>query len=187
MAERSAQNILDSLAAGRQRPFDRVLFALGILHVGSTVARTLAAAFPSVELLAAATPEELEAVEEIGPTIARSIDEFFGNPPALALIEKLKVAALQLEATAPVSEQSASYFTGKTVVLTGSLQRYTRDQSAELIKRLGGRVAAGVSGKTDIVVAGEKAGAKLAKAEQLGIEVLDEETFLARLTAEGVS
>ena len=186
LGDRSAQSVIDNLDHSRQRPFDRVLFALGILHVGTTVARTLAAAFPSVELLAAATLEELEAVEEIGPTIARSINDFFRNPAATALVEKLKLAALQLEDNAPPSAQRQSYFTGKTVVLTGSLQRYTRDESVELVERLAGRVATSVSGKTDIVVAGEKAGAKLAKAEQLQIEVLDEEAFLAHLATAGV-
>jgi DNA ligase (NAD+) len=184
LGARSAQNILDGLDDSRQRPFDRVLFALGILHVGTTVARTLAAAFPSIELLAEAAPEELEAVEEIGPTIARSISDFFKSPAAQTLIEKLQRAALQLEASAPPSAPRPSYFTDKTVVLTGSMQRYTRDEAAELIGRLGGRVAATVSGKTDIVVAGEKAGSKLVKAQQLGIEVLDEEAFLENLAAE---
>lgn len=187
LGARSAQNILDGLDDSRQRPFDRVLFALGILHVGTTVARTLAATFPSIERLAAATPEELEAVEEIGPAIARSLGDFFRNPAATALVEKLRQAALQLEAAAPPAAPRPSYFKGKTVVLTGSLQRYTRDESAALVERLGGRVAAGVSGKTDIVVAGAKAGSKLARAEELGIEVLDEVAFLEQLAAAGVS
>ena len=192
-AERSAQNILDSLEASRARPYDRVLFALGILHVGTTVARALAAAFPTVGRLAAASPSELEVVDEIGPTIARSVTDFFANPATAPLIAKLRRAGLQLSqpeagAAAEAAAKAAateggqsSYFSGKTAVLTGALSELTRDEAAELIRRLGGQIASSVSGRTDLVVAGENAGSKLARARELGVEVLSEEEFLQRL------
>ncbi|MFC1526961.1 NAD-dependent DNA ligase LigA, partial [Candidatus Latescibacterota bacterium] len=179
LADRSATNILDGLDRSRQRPFDRVLFALGILHVGTTVARNLATAFCSVDHLAAATQEEVEEVDEIGPTIARSLRDFFANPSTPPLIDKLRRAGLQLER--PEDESGAavdSFFSGKTVVLTGSMSDLTREEGASLIRQLGGRVAASVSGKTDLVVAGDRAGTKLARARELGVEVLEEEDFL---------
>ncbi|MFH1571315.1 MAG: NAD-dependent DNA ligase LigA [Gemmatimonadota bacterium] len=184
LAEKSAQNILDGLEASRARPYDRVLFALGILHVGTTVARSLAAAFPTIDGLAAAGAEELEEVEEIGPAIARSVRDFFARPEAAALVHKLRGAGVQLEGPAPAAGPApASWFAGKTVVLTGTLSRMTREEAAERIVGLGGKTAASVSGKTHLVVAGEKAGSKLAKARELGVEVLSEEGFLARLSA----
>ena len=181
LAERSAQNILDGLAASRERPFDRVLFAIGIQHVGSTVARTLARAFGSLERLSEASAEELEAVEEIGPTIAQTLVSFFAEPGSWKLIEKLRNAGLQLHAAQEVETAVESYFSGKTVVLTGSLSRYTREECRALIEKHGGSVASGVSSRTDIVVAGEKAGSKLARAQELGIEVMSEEEMEARL------
>ena len=180
LASRSARNILDSLAGSVQRPFDRLLFALGIPHVGTTVARTLTAAFPAIERLASAAAEELEQVEEIGPTIARSITEFFANPQTGALIDKLRRAGLQLEqAETPASADS--YFSGKSVVLTGTLASFSRDECAAAIRKLGGVISSSVSRKTDLVIAGEKAGSKLAKAEELGIEILTEEELVKYL------
>lgn len=181
LAERSAQNILDSLAASRERPFDRVLFAIGIQHVGSTVAQTLAREFGSLERLSSASPEELEEVEEIGPTIASALAGFFAEPGSHELIAKLRHAGLQLEAAREVEAPVESYFSGKTVVLTGSLSRYTRDECRALIERHGGSVTSGVSRRTDIVIAGDKAGSKLARAEELGLEVMSEEEMEARL------
>jgi DNA ligase (NAD+) len=188
LAERSAQNILDGLDRSRERPFDRVLFALGILHVGTTVARNLAAAFPTIDELAAASEEDLEAVEEIGPTITRSLHDFFANPATAPFLEKLRRAGLQLERPDEDDAASAdSYFAGKTVVLTGSLSGMTRDEGADLIRQLGGKVTSSVSARTDLVVAGDKAGSKLAKARELGVEVLEEEAFLERLREAGVA
>ena len=188
LAERSARNILDGLEASRQRPFDRLLFALGIVHVGSTVARALARAYATVGRLAAAPPGELEAVDEIGPIIARSVVDFFANPGTAPLIGKLRAAGLQLSRPeeGEAAASSPAWIAGKTAVLTGSLSQLTRDEAGDLIRQLGGKTASSVSGKTDVVVAGEKAGSKLTKARELGIEVLSEEDFLARLDEAGL-
>ena len=187
MGEKSGRNLLDGLGASRTRPFGRVLFALGIRHVGSTVARTLARNFPSIDRLAQASEEELEAVAEIGPTIARSVAAFLAAPGTGELIEKLRRAGLQLELDVEDAGPERSYFTGKTVVLTGSLSRYSRDQAASLIERLGGRTSSSVSKKTDLVIAGDQAGSKLAKARQLDIAVLSEDEFVERLQETGSS
>ncbi len=179
LAEKSARNLLDGLEASKGRPFDRVLFALGLRHVGSTVALTLGRCFPSINRLAGASVEDLEAVPEIGPTIAHSVSAFFAGPETRVLLKKLQLAGLQLELeeSAPV----ASYFAGKTLVLTGTMERHTRDEAAALIQQLGGRVASSVSKKTDLVIAGVEAGSKLEKARQLNIAVFSEEEFLQHL------
>jgi DNA ligase (NAD+) len=183
LGERSAANLVSALAASRQRPFDRVLFALGILHVGATVARTLARTHRSVELLAAAAAEELEEVDEIGPTIARSVHDFFAEPATAVLLDKLRAADLQLASEGDGESESAgdTYFTGKTVVITGTLERFTRDEAGRLVERLGGRVASSVSRKTDLLVAGDKAGSKLTKAEELGVEIFAEADFVIQV------
>jgi len=185
LAEKSARNLLDGLEASKERGFDRVLFALGIRHVGTTVARTLARHFSSVEKLAQAQVEALEEVPEIGPTIARSVRAFFASPEAELLIDKLRRAGLQLEMAETPAAAADSYFAGKTVVLTGALGRHSRDQASALIQELGGRTTSSVSKKTDLVIAGDQAGSKLTKAQQLGIEVIDEEVFLQHLRAAG--
>lgn len=185
--EKSARNLLAGLDASRQRPFDRVLFALGLRHVGSTVAAVLANALGSVEALAQATPEDLEAIDEVGPTIAASVAAFFARPESQELIDKLRRADLQLEAKdGPAPAATDSYFSGKTAVLTGSLTALTRDQAAAHIEALGGRIAASVSKKTDLVVAGDKAGSKLKKAQDLGLEILDEAAFVDKLQQSGI-
>ena len=180
LAQRSARSILNSLAGSVQRPFDRLIFALGIPHVGTTVARTLTTAFPTIERLASATAEELEEVEEIGPTIACSIREFFSNPQTSPLIDKLHRAGLQLDQT-EAQAPTDSYFSGKKVVLTGTLAGYSRDECAAAIRKLGGVISSSVSRKTDLVIAGENAGSKLAEADELGIEILTEEELVKYL------
>ena len=187
LAQKSAENLVKALDESRGRPFDRLLFALGILHVGSTVARTLAARFPSVERLRAATVEELEEVEEIGPVIARSVREFFDQEATGTLVGKLEKAKLQLDAGPAATEEPAAegVFAGKTVVITGTLEGFTRDKAGALVESQGGRVVSSVSRKTDLVIAGDKAGSKLARARELGVEVLDEEDFRRRLEEAG--
>ena len=190
MGEKSAQNLLDGLARSKEQPFDRVLFALGIRHVGATVARTLAREFRNINALCRASVEELEATHEIGPTIARSLYASLPDLPALdPVLYKLKNRAkLQFEMKA--EEEAAappSYFSGKTVVITGTLSGYSRDEAAALIESLGGKTTSSVSKNTDLLVAGEKAGSKLAKAQALGVEVLDEAAFIAQLKEAGVA
>ncbi len=189
MAEKSARNVVRGIEQSRERPFDRALFALGIPHVGTTVAQTLATAFPSLSKLRAATQEELESVEEVGPTIAHSIVEFFANPQSAALLDKLAGAGLQFEAaviTVP-EDATASAFSGKTVVLTGSLEGYSRDEVAAHIRQLGGKITSSVSAKTDILIAGDKAGSKLTKAQELGVTVVTEQEMMEMLERDGAA
>ena len=183
MGEKSAQNLLDGLAHSKEQPFDRVLFALGIRHVGATVARTLARTFGSLDALCKASVEELEATHEIGPTIARSLYASLPALPALdRVLYKLKnKAKLQFEMEAEEAAAPPSHFSGKTVVITGTLSSYSRDEAAALVERLGGKTTSSVSKKTDLLIAGEKAGSKLAKAQALGVAVLDEAAFIAQL------
>ena len=190
MGEKSAQNLLDGLDHSRkQQPFDRVLFALGIRHVGATVARTLARTFGSLDALCKASVEELEATHEIGPTIARSLYASLPDLPALdRVLYKLKnKAELQFEMEAEEAAAPPSPFSGKIVVITGTLSGYSRDEAAALIERLGGKTTSSVSKKTDLLIAGEKAGSKLAKAQALDVEVLDEAAFIAQLQEAGVA
>ncbi|MDE2811443.1 MAG: NAD-dependent DNA ligase LigA [Gemmatimonadota bacterium] len=189
MGEKSAQNLLDGLNRSTKQPFDRVLFALGIRHVGATVARTLAQTFGSLDALCKASVEELEATPEIGPTIARSLYASLPDLPALdRVLYKLKnKAKLQFEMEAEEEAAPASHFSGKTVVITGTLSNYSRDEAAALIERLGGKTTSSVSKNTDLLIAGEKAGSKLAKAQALDVEVLDEAAFIAQLKEAGVA
>ena len=189
MGEKSAQNLLDGLARSKEQPFDRVLFALGIRHVGATVARTLARTFGSLDTLCKASVEELEATHEIGPTIARSLYASLPDLPALdrALYKLKNKAKLQFEMEAEGEAAPSSPFSGKTVVITGTLSGYSRDEAAALIERLGGKTTSSVSKNTDLLIAGEKAGSKLAKAQALDVEVLDEAAFIAQLKEAGVA
>ena len=188
MGEKSAQNLLDGLKRSTKQPFDRVLFALGIRHVGATVARTLAREFDSLDDLCKASVEELEDTHEIGPTIARSLYASLPDLPALdRVLYKLDQAGLQFEMKAEEEAATTSHFSGKTVVITGTLSGYSRDEAAALIERLGGKTTSSVSKKTDLLIAGEKAGSKLAKAKELGVVVLDEAAFIAQLKEAGVA
>ena len=189
MGEKSAQNLLDSLDRSKKQPFERVLFALGIRHVGATVARTLARTFGSLDALCRASVEELEATPEIGPIIARSL---YASLPALPALDRVlykleNKAELQFAMEAEEAAVPASHFSGKTVVITGTLSSYSRDEAAALIERLGGNTTSSVSKKTDLLIAGEKAGSKLTKAQALGVAVLDEAAFIAQLQEAGVA
>jgi len=189
MGEKSAQNLLEGFLASKERNFDRVLFAIGIRHVGATVARTLARHFHSLELLRQATAAQLEEVPEIGPKIALSVYAALHSGELDALLSQLKSAGLQLEMPAVEEQQaptSESYFSEKTVVITGSLERFGRDEAGALVERLGGRTTSSVSKKTDILIYGDKAGSKLSKAQNLGIETMDETSFLAELNRAGI-
>ena len=189
MGEKSAKNLLAALDRSKEQPFDRVLFALGIRHVGATVARTLAQEFVSLDALCKASVKELEDTPEIGPTIARSLYASLPDLPALdRVLYKLKNRAkLQFAMEAEEEAAPASPFNGKTVVITGTLSGYSRDEAAALIERLGGKITSSVSKNTDLLVAGEKAGSKLAKAKELDVAVLDEAAFIAQLKKAGVA
>jgi DNA ligase (NAD+) len=173
MGEKSAANLLRSIESSKDRPLWRVITALGIRFVGEQNARLLARAFPSLDALAAATVEQLQAVEQIGPKIAQSIVSFFAQEPNRVVIEKLRRAGVRLEEHVP-KRPADGPLAGKVFVLTGTLPTLTREQATQLILAAGGSVASSVSKKTSYVVAGDAAGSKLAKAQELGIPVIDE-------------
>ncbi len=183
MAEKSAQNVLHALKASKQQPFHRVLFALGIRHIGATIARALSDNFHSIDRLRDTHPEEIEAVHEIGTAIAESIHTYLNIESNWAIVEKLRAAGINLESEAP-ADTGPKPLEGKTVVVTGTFSRWGRQQAQDLIRALGGKPTSSVSGKTDLVIAGENAGSKRAKAEQLNIEILDEESFVELIGGE---
>ncbi|WP_428235085.1 NAD-dependent DNA ligase LigA [Gracilimonas sp.] len=175
MAEKSAQNLIDAIEKSKEQPFERVIYALGIRFVGKTVAKDLAKAFKTMEKLQSLSEEELTDVDSIGPRIAESVVDFFSNEKNRAIVQHLGEKGLQFEQE---EEQLASnIFEGKKFVLTGSLPTYTRKEATDLIEKHGGKTASSVSGNTDYVLAGESAGSKLDKANQLGVPVLDETKF----------
>ncbi len=181
MGEISAGNLVAGIERSKKQPLHRLLHALGIRHVGAHVARVLADAFGSMDVLSRATLEELTAVHDVGATVARSVVEFFARKETHTMLEKLRAAGVTMEA-----ERTASgrLLAGVTVVLTGTLGNYTREQAAELLRARGARVASSVSASTTYVVAGADAGSKLKRANALGIPVLDE-AGLEKLLREG--
>ncbi|MXX12629.1 MAG: NAD-dependent DNA ligase LigA [Gemmatimonadetes bacterium] len=180
MAEKSAQNVLNALEASKQQPFHRVLFALGIRHIGATVARVLSDNFHNIDRLRDTPPEEIEAVHEIGAAIAESIHAYLNIDSNWAIVEKLRAADINLKSEAPADTgpKPLDGEIGERVVVTGTFTRWGRQQIQDLIRALGGKPTSSVSGKTTLVIAGEKAGSKRTKAEQLGIDVLNEEEFV---------
>jgi DNA ligase (NAD+) len=184
MGEKSAENLLAGIEASKQRPLGRVLFALGVRHVGGETADLLAGHFGRIDALKDASMEDLEAVPTIGPKIAESVYEYFHDEQNLALIEKLRVAGVKLEGAAAAREGPLM---GSTFVVTGSLSRWTRNEIESLIKSLGGGIGSSVTKKTSYLVAGENPGSKLTKAEEYSVPVLDEDGFQALLQEHGVS
>ncbi len=180
MAEKSAANLIEALAGARTRSLDRLLFGLGIRHVGVHAARILAQAYPSIQALSEATEEELAELPEIGPVLASSVATYLRRSQTHALLERLRAAGLQLAGAEPAAAGRA--LAGRTFVLTGTLPTLTRQEARALIESEGGRVTGSVSGKTDHVVAGADPGSKLAKARRLGVSILDEDG-LRRLIA----
>jgi DNA ligase (NAD+) len=176
--ETSARNLVAAIDRSRRRPFKRVLYALGLPGVGSVTAEALADHFGSVDALHEADPERIEEVEGVGPIMAVQIAESLADEDTWALIEKLREKGLRLEADESERRVSGGPLEGKTVVLTGTLPELTREEAAALVKAAGGKVVNSVSKKTDYVVAGESPGSKLAKAESLETEVLDEAGLL---------
>jgi DNA ligase (NAD+) len=180
-AEISARNLVAAIEGSKQRPFKRVLYALGLPGVGYVTAEALADHFGSIDALHEADPERIEEVEGVGPIMAFQIAESLADEPTWALVEKLKEKGLRLEADESERRASGGPLEGKTVVLTGTLPELTREEAAALVKSAGGKVTNSVSKKTDYVVAGDSPGSKLAKAESLGTDVLDEAGLLALL------
>ncbi len=179
MAKKSGQNLIDQIEASKSRGMQRLLFGLDVRHVGERYAKILANHFRSLDKLAQAGVEELDDIPEIGLTVAQSVYDWFHDKQHLELIERLKSAGVKTELEAASHAAFDEKFTGKTFVLTGKLESFTRDEAAKLIEDRGGRTSSSVSKKTDYVVAGEDAGSKLTKAEELGVAVLDEKAFQA--------
>jgi len=177
MGEKSAQNLLRAIEASKARPLHRCIFALGIRHVGEHVAEVLARQFGSLDALMNADEATLAATREVGPIVARSVRNFFGNPENLAAIERLRRGGVRFPPVERRAAPSDAAFAGKTFVFTGALEHFTRHQAEALVKQRGGRAASSVSPKTHYVVAGEGAGSKLARARELGVEVLSEADF----------
>jgi DNA ligase (NAD+) len=174
---KSAQLLLDAIEGSKTRELWRLLVGLGINHVGPTAAQALARHMGDLDRIAAATEEELVAIDGIGPTIAQSVQRFFALDRNEGVLDKLRDAGVNFEGPASSSEPLDTSLSGFTFVLTGTLERHTREDATAQIEARGGKVTGSVSKKTSYVVAGESPGSKLAKAEQLGVTVLDEDAF----------
>ncbi len=177
MAEKSATNLINQIEASKTRGLQRLLYGIDIRHVGERYAKILANHYRSIDKLAEASIEELDAIHEIGLTVAESVFRWFQNPSNRELIERLKTAGVKMEIDGNSTANFDENFVGKTFVLTGKLEQFTRDEAARIIEERGGRVASSVSKNTHFVIAGADAGSKLTKAESLGVKVLSEDEF----------
>ncbi len=180
MAEKSAENLLNALEASKDRPLARCIYALGIRHVGEHVAEVLAERFGSLEALMDASYEDLEATPEVGPVVARSVREFFEREDNRRAVARLREGGVKFPSVEPRAAADGK-LAGKTFVFTGALSRFSRSEAEALVRQHGGRAASSVSTNTDFVVAGEKPGSKLAKAEKLGVKVISEDDFAKML------
>lgn len=181
-AEKSVQNLLESLAISKQVPFERVLYALGIRYVGETVAKRLAFAFHSMEELKKASMEELVAIDEIGGRIAQSVRDFFENPRNQALVARLEEQGLRMELSEEHLAIRSEKLKGLTFVISGTFAKHSRDEYKAMIEQHGGKNSGSVSGKTSYILAGENMGpAKLEKAAKLNVKILHEDEFLSML------
>ncbi|MDE6378330.1 MAG: NAD-dependent DNA ligase LigA, partial [Duncaniella sp.] len=182
LGRRSAQKILDGVRASLSVPFERVLYALSIPYVGETISRKIARAVGSIDRLKAMSAEEIQAIEDVGPSIAASIGDYFAYEGNLVILERLRQAGVQLS----VAEQDLSGYTdrlgGKTFVISGVFARHSRDEYKVLIEKNGGKNTGSISKKTDYVLAGDNMGpSKLEKAQKLGIPIIDENQFLSMI------
>ncbi|MBX9975231.1 NAD-dependent DNA ligase LigA [Cytobacillus firmus] len=184
MGEKSVNNLIQAIENSKGNSLEKLLFGLGIRHVGAKAAKTLAQEFGHMEALEKASRDNLTAINEIGEKMADSIVSFFEQEEAHELIAELKAAGVNMAYNGPKpvsAENSDSFFAGKTVVLTGKLEMMSRNEAKEKIEALGGKVSGSVSKKTDVVIAGEDAGSKLTKAQELGVEVWNEERLVEEL------
>ena len=183
--EKIAEKILNGIEASKEVPFERVLFALSIPYVGETGAKKIARAVGSIDRLMAMSQEELMAIEDVGPNIARSITEFFADERNLTIVERLRLAGVKLESEVADDQPMSDRLQGKSIVISGTFNRYSRDQYKALIEQHGGKNVGSISKKTDMVLAGENMGpAKLEKANSLNIPIIDEATFLQMIGEE---
>ncbi|MCJ7745575.1 MAG: helix-hairpin-helix domain-containing protein, partial [Actinobacteria bacterium] len=173
--DKSVDNLIKAIDAARDRPVSRLLFGLGVRHVGSHMARVLTEVFHSIDELASAMAEDLLSIEGVGPRIADSVVHFFDQKENLAVIDKLRRADVRMSEKR--REREAGPLEGKTFVITGTLPGFTREEASEIIEGLGGRVSSSVSRKTDYVLAGEDPGSKYDRATSIGVPIMDEEEF----------
>jgi DNA ligase (NAD+) len=175
MAEKSAANVIKAIEESKTRPLWRLIAALGIRHIGGQSAQILAEHFGSLKALMATGEEELAEIDQIGPTMAKSVYEYFHDPENLSMIEKLLAAGVKPEQPRTTRSEKLA---GKTIVVTGTLKNFSRQQAEQAIRQAGGKASSSVSKKTDFVLAGENPGSKLDKARELGVEVIDEKRFM---------
>ncbi|MBN2268405.1 MAG: NAD-dependent DNA ligase LigA [Acholeplasmataceae bacterium] len=173
--DKKIYTLLKAIEESKKQGFDRLIFGLGIKHVGSKVAKTLTKFYASMDALRSAKLEDLQSIPEIGPMIAQSVVNYFQNETNLTQIEELQTLGLNM--AIEKIETIESPFTGKIIVLTGKLGLYSRDEATEMLEKLGAKVTGSVSSKTDLVIYGEEAGSKLVKAKELNVEIMDEKTF----------
>lgn len=173
--EKSAENLLSAIEKSKSNDFYRLIYALGIRHIGNKAAKLLTSAFDNIDKLFAATAEEIASIEGFGDIMAQAVFDYFSMPETVAIIEKFRAVGINMQSE--VDENEDKRFLGKTFVLTGTLTEFTRNEASEIIERFGGKTSSSVSKKTDYVLAGENAGSKLDKANSLGVTVISESQF----------
>ena len=184
LGEKSVDNLLKAIEESKKQPFSKVLFAIGIRYVGAGAAKKLADHFGSMEKLMSASEENISAIFEIGPSISRSVIEFFSNKKNVIIIESLKKHGLIFKSEKKATKDT--FFAGKTFVITGTLSEFSREEAAEKVTAFGGKVTSSVSKNTNYLICGENAGSKLTKAENLKIPILKDAEFMKKITeAEG--
>lgn len=180
--QKSAQKVVDGIAASRQVPFERVVFALGIRFVGETSARLLARKFKNIDALSSATLQQLTDVDGIGEVIAKSVITYFANPVNRKIVSRLRGYGLQMSLSEEQIQSAGNKLEGKSIVISGVFARHSRDEYKRIIEENGGKNVGSISGKTSFILAGDNMGpAKLQKAEKLGVPIVDEETFLSMI------
>lgn len=180
--QKSAQKVVDGIAASRQVPFERVVFALGIRFVGETSARLLARKFKNIDALSSATLQQLTDVDGIGEVIAKSVITYFANPVNREIVSRLRGYGLQMSLSEEQIQSAGNKLEGKSIVISGVFARHSRDEYKRIIEENGGKNVGSISGKTSFILAGDNMGpAKLQKAEKLGVPIVDEETFLSMI------
>lgn len=184
-SDKSVNQILNGIEESKKRSLERLLFGLGIKEVGEKMAKVLAKRYKSLDALRNATVEELQEIPDVGPVAAQSIYGYFHDETNLKQIEDLRSSGVNFLYLGTDAIDVNSYFYGKTIVLTGNLERHTREEMTDILEGIGAKVAGSVSRKTDIVIAGPGAGSKLEKARELGIEIMDEQTALDHLSKTG--
>ncbi|MEG1448632.1 MAG: helix-hairpin-helix domain-containing protein, partial [Oscillospiraceae bacterium] len=184
MGEKSADNLINAIEKSKENDLSKLIFALGIRNIGAKAAETLAENFKTMDNLMTAKAEEINIIEGMGETIALSVVEFFAHKPNIETINSLRELGVNMEYK---KQKSSNAFGGMTFVLTGTLTKLKRSEAEEFIKSLGGKASSSVSKKTSFVVAGEEAGSKLLKANELGVNVINENEFIDMLNKEGVN